>query len=134
LFTDESPFELFHLPNRQNDRVLAHQSAEAPPTETVKQPLKIMVWGMMSYRGLSDLQVIPRGQTVTADYYVEEILSKMATSAMARRKQNAPPTQVKLLADMSRAVFQQDGAPAHRARKTQEWCQSHFSAFWTKDE
>ena len=84
LFSDESPFELYHPPNRQNDRVWAHHSSEVPPTETVKQPLKIMVWGMMSYRGLSDLHIIPRDQTVTAKYYVDEILSKTATSAMTR--------------------------------------------------
>lgn len=134
LFTDESPFELYHPPNRQNDRVWAHCSSEVPPTETVKQPLKIMVWGMMSYRGLSDLHIIPRGQTVTANYYVEEILSKTATSAMTRKENKGPPTEAKLLPNMSRAIFQQDGAPAHRARKAQEWCRSHFPAFWEKDE
>ena len=134
LFTDESPFELFHPPNRQNNRVWAHRPSEVPPTETVRQPLKIMVWGMMSYRGLSDLHIIPRGQTVTADYYVEGILSKTATSAMARKEKKGPPTEAKLLPNMSRAIFQQDGAPAHRARKTQEWCRSHFPAFWDKDE
>ena len=134
LFSDESPFELFHPPNRQNDRVWAHHSSEVPPTETVKQPLKIMVWGMMSYRGLSDLHIIPRDQTVTAKYYVEEILSKTATSAMTRKQKKGAPTEVKLLPNMSKAIFQQDGAPAHGAKMTQEWCRSHFPAFWEKKE
>lgn len=132
LFTDESPFQLCHPPNRQNDRVWAHNSSEVPVTETVKHPLKVMVWGMMSFRGLSDLHIIPRGQTVTADYYVEKVLKESATSAMRRRKENGAPTKIGLLPDMSQAIFQQDGAPAHNATKTQQWCQDNFPGFWAK--
>lgn len=132
LFSDESPFELFQEPNRQNDRVYAHNSREVPVIETVKQPLKIIVWGMMSYRGLSELHVIPRGKTVTAEYYVESILKETAASAMQRKKEKGSPTTVKLLPKMSEAIFQQDGAPAHSAARTQQWCQSHLPAFWEK--
>ena len=35
---------------------------------------------------------------------------------------------------MSRAIFRQDSATAHRARKTQEWYRFHFPAFWAKYE
>ena len=30
-------------------------------------------------------------------------------------------------------VFQQDGAPAHTSKKTQEWCKSQFPNFWSKE-
>ena len=66
LFSDESSFELFHTPNKQNDRVWEKSRADVPPTEKVKFPGKIMVWGLMSYRGLSDLHIIPQRQTVTS--------------------------------------------------------------------
>lgn len=132
LFSDESPFELCHPPNRQNDRVWAHTSKEVPATETVKHPRKVMVWAMMSYRGLSELHIIPRGQTVTAEYYVEEVLKQTASSAMERTTQNGPPTSVKLLPRMSEAIFQQDGAPAHNAARTQEWCRGNLPGFWKK--
>ena len=72
LFSDESPFELYHPPNRQNDRVWASTSSEVPISHTVKQPTKVMVWGMMSFRGLSDLHIVPRGKTVTSDFYVRK--------------------------------------------------------------
>ena len=36
LLTDKSPFELYYPPNRQNDRVWAHQSSDVSVTETVK--------------------------------------------------------------------------------------------------
>ena len=91
-----------------------------------------MVWAMMSYQGLSELHFVPRGQTVTADYYVEEVLKKTATSTMQQKEQKGPPTVVKLLPRMSEAIFQQDGAPAHNAAKTQVWCRSNLPEFWEK--
>jgi len=51
---------------------------------------------------------------------------------MQRRQQNGPPTTVKLLPMMSEAVFQQDGAPAHNAARTQEWCRANLPGFWEK--
>ena len=82
IFSDEAPFELFHHPNSQTDRVWARSIEDVAPTQTVKFPLKIMVWGMMSYCALSDLHIIPQGQTVTGKYYVEEILEKADDFAM----------------------------------------------------
>ena len=61
LFSDESPFVLLLVPNRQNGRVYACSSREVSVIEMVKNQLKIMVWGMMSYRGLSELHFTPRG-------------------------------------------------------------------------
>ena len=94
LFSDESVSELMHPPKRQkkNERVWAHSSAEVPVIETVKLPLKVMAWAMMSHRVLSDLHIFPRGQTVTAEYYVEDVLRKTATLAMNRKRQKGPPT------------------------------------------
>ncbi|KAI6652369.1 hypothetical protein LOD99_7383 [Oopsacas minuta] len=42
-WSDESPFELFHSPNRQNDRVWAIGSQNIEPIFQVKFPVKIMV-------------------------------------------------------------------------------------------
>ena len=77
LFTDESPFQLNHPPNRKNDCVWAKNPSEVEPIQTVKFPRKIQVWGMTSYRALSDSHFVPVGQTVTADYYINEILGKL---------------------------------------------------------
>ena len=59
VWSDESPFELFHPPNRQNDRVWAASSSDVPTVPSVKHPAKIHVWGMFSYRALSQLHVVP---------------------------------------------------------------------------
>ena len=77
MFTDESPFNLNHPPNRKNDWVWAKNPSEVEPIQTVKFPRKIQVWDMKSYRALSDLHFVPVGQTVTADYYINEILGKL---------------------------------------------------------
>ena len=47
---------------------------------TVKQPLKILVWSMMSYRDLSELHQVPQGQIVAADYYANEVMQKLRYS------------------------------------------------------
>ncbi|KAI6659912.1 hypothetical protein LOD99_14252 [Oopsacas minuta] len=75
-WSDESPVELFHSPNRQNDRVWAIGSQNIEPIFQVKFPAKIMVWGMVSYRVLSELHIVPPKQTVNGGYYRNEILKK----------------------------------------------------------
>ena len=57
-------------------------------------------------------------------------MKKTAASLMQRRKEKCPPTKVKLLPEMAGAIFKQDGAPAHRARKAQDWCRGNFLRFW----
>ena len=39
----------------------------------------------------------------------------------------------KLLPDRSSAIFQQDGAPAHMAKNTQDWLKTNIPNFWAKD-
>ena len=52
------------------------------PVDTVKQPTKEMVCGMVSFRGLSGLHIVPHGKTLTSDFYVDEVLKGMGASAM----------------------------------------------------
>ena len=132
LFSDESPFELYHHKNHQNDRVWAKNRSQVPPNETVKFPSKILVWGAMSYRAVSELHIIPKGQTVGTDYYVREILSNSLLSALLRQPEEGSILHRKMLPDMSKVIFQQDGAPAHTAKKAQEWCNNNLDEFWAK--
>ncbi|KAI6648203.1 hypothetical protein LOD99_12012 [Oopsacas minuta] len=39
-----------------------------------------------------------------------------------------------MLPNMSELLFIQDGAPAHTAKATQEWCAQHFPCFWKRGE
>ena len=132
LFSDESPFEIFHTPNRQNDRIWAKNNLTLLPQEKIKFPSKLHVWGMMSYCALSDLHIIPVGSTVTAKYYVEEILTKSILPSLKRKRKTGSILVRQLLPNMSNYIFQQDGAPAHHAKVTQEWCKLNLQSFWQK--
>ena len=59
IFSDKSPFELFHSPNVQNDRVWVRNGEDVDPLTTVKFPTKIMVWGAMSSCALTELHIVP---------------------------------------------------------------------------
>ena len=72
----------------------------------------------MSYRGLSDLHIIPQGQTVTSEYYVEVILKQSLTSSLLRTRDSGTILERKLLPERSQAIFQQDGAPAHTSKRS----------------
>ena len=47
-----------------NDRVWSKNGKQISPVLKVKFPAKVMVWGMMSHRALSELHIIPQKQSV----------------------------------------------------------------------
>ena len=134
LWPDESSFELFHPTNRQNDRIWARDGSNIIPQETVKFPPKFMVWGMMSFRAISKLHFIPPKQTVNTAYYIDEILAKSCLETLHRTRENGSVLDRKMLKNMSKAVFMQDGAPAHTSKKTQDWCKRNLANFWDKPQ
>ena len=86
----------------------------------------------MSFRALSNLHFIPRGQSITSEYYVEEILKKSLMSTINRKRLNGPICKRKMMLNISKSIFQQDGAPAHTAKKAQDWCIQNLKGFWKK--
>ena len=88
---------------------------------------------MMSDSGLSELHFIPLKQSVNAEYYINEILEKSCLPTLKRRKTTGPVTQRKMCRLMSEAIFMQDGAPAHTAKKTQTWLSQHIPGYWQKE-
>ena len=131
IFSDECPFELIHAPNRQNDRIWAPDRSYIQPVELLKHLPKIQVWGMISYQAVSDLHVIDPGQTVTADYYVSVILMKTRVTYKRKRKTGSI-VQRKMMPNISNLIYQQDGAPAHHSRKSQQWLENNLPSFWEK--
>ena len=134
LWSDESSFQLFPPSNPNCDRVWLHSPSKVPPTFTVKHPPKVMVWGMFSYRALSQLHFVPQKQSVTSQYYREEILSKTAMEAMSRSRMNGSLVSRKILKCTSNAIFMQDSAPPHTAVANQVWLSEHFPLYWRKGE
>ena len=133
IFFDEAPFYLCEPSNRQIDRVWSSDGQNIPPVLTIKFPPHLMVWGAMSARGVSELHFIPQKCSVNAKYYVENILAGSCRDAFARKRSTGTILQRKLCENMSDSIFQQDGAPAHTSKLSQQWCLDNFPNYWAKD-
>ena len=74
VFSYKSPFELYPPPIGKNDVFWAKNPWEVASAEVPKLSPAVMVWGAMSFFGLSKLHIGLQGQTVNQDYYCSEIL------------------------------------------------------------
>ena len=79
-----------------------------------------MVWAAISENRRSSLIFVKQGCKVNTKLYIEDIL----TPALAEMKEHFQNDQF---------IFEQDSAPSHTSKKTQEWCQSYFPRFWSKE-
>ena len=133
-FRDDCPKYFFQLPNPKNDIVWGSLEIHVPPSCQVKGSAKWMVWSGMTDRGLTSLYFIPHGQTVTAEYYVTKILEKEVRPLLSRRFTTENPIKRKLFMNKSGSTFVQDGASAHTAKATPQWCKKTLPNFIQKDE
>ena len=88
----------------------------------------------MNFRAISKLHFIAPKQTVNTAYYIDEILSKSCLDTLNRTKNYGSVLERKMVQNMSKAVFMQDGAPAHTSKKTQSWCKGNLANFWDKTQ
>jgi len=126
LFSDEKIFTIEQTLNRQNDRILAGQSADIPRVirdiKRTQKPASVMVWaGMTSDRKLP-LVFVEKGVKLNAHTYGDLIL-RGALKPWANRNLGGAPW-----------VFQQDSAPSHSANLTQDWLRANVPDFISKDE
>ena len=126
LFTDECPKYLFQYPNPKNDIVWSSQECDVLPAFQVKQSAKVMVWGGMTGRGPTKLHILPTGQTLTSEYYINQILEKEVKPLTSRPQVTGGPIERKLFSSKKEMTFVQDGA-------TQTWCQKNLPNFIAKD-
>ena len=120
-FSDEKNFDQDQKVNRRNDRWICRSPEEVPVIMKTKFPLTIMVLGIIS----SDGDVMPPhffepGTRLTADSYVDVLTNVVK-----------PWMDVK--ANGRDYVFQQDSAPAHKAKKTQAWLHTNVPFHWSPD-
>ena len=87
----------------------------------------------MSANAVSELHSLPQKCTVNAKYYVDNILAGPCKAVFARRRPKGTILQRKLCEKMSNSIFQQDGAPAHTSKLSQEWCRLNLPAYWAKE-
>src|SRR6218665_742255 len=121
-FTDEKIFRVQTPTNSQNDRVYANVAVKRDiPSERLRKGRKhfsesIMVSVAVSQLGKSSLVFVERGTRVNSSYYCDVVLH-----------QGLPPDITAYSGD--NFAFQQEGAPAHRSRKTVAFLTAHVPDF-----
>lgn len=108
-----------HL-NKQNDRVyLTERSYENLSNRLVTRkqaPASVMVWAAVSADFRSPMLFIDKGVKINAAVYREKVLEGVLKPWADRQYNKTSYT------------FQQDSAPSHKARATQEWLKKQRSS------
>lgn len=121
IFSDEKIFTIEQSVNKQNDRVyLTNRSSENAgllQASRRQAPASVMVWGAISASGRSPLVFLPRGTKVNAHVYREKVLEAALLPWVDSHFHG------------QQFCFQQDSAPSHKARDTQNWLKMHVPRF-----
>jgi transposase len=121
LFTDEKIFNVEEQFNRQNDRVYARSVRDIPISRRkVKRshgPGSVMVWAGFSWTGKAPLHFVQKGVKVAAKNYLEDVLEPVVKPLNTTLFGGQPWT------------FQQDSAPAHKAKVVQAWLKTNTPDF-----
>ena len=134
MFTDESPFKLYYVPNSKNDVVWGSQESSVPCAPQVKFSPSVLVWGGISSLGLTKLHIIPNKTSVNSTYYINEILEKEVKPAFQRTVVCSDLTATKLFHNNSEGLFQQDGARAHTSRASLEWLNTNINGYISPED
>lgn len=125
IFSDEKLFTVDPVLNRRNSRYISGDRAEevdpaikySPKT---KHPAKIMMLGVVASDGKKCPPVFtPANEKIDSEKYMEML--ERHVLPWLRRTYPA-----------GNYVFQQDGAPAHTSKKTQDFLKSKMPAVWLK--
>ena len=124
-YTDEKVFYIDPPINSQNNRLWSSGRKSTVPVnrllvQRAKFSQRLMVSAGVCYGGKGRLHFVPDGTKINANYYCNELLPLLVDDCST------------ILHDDF--VFQQDGAPSHTARHTQEWLAVNCPDFVEKDQ
>ncbi len=119
--SDEKNFSQDQKVNRKNNRWLCADISDVPIVMATKFPATVMVLGVVSNEGdVMPPHIFAKGLKINTEEYVK-VLKEVVKPWMDG------------LAAGRHYVFQQDGAPAHNSKTTQEWCRENLPEFWPKE-
>lgn len=121
IFSDEKMFVLQDSHNQQNDRVYGVSLRDIPADKLAVQRFQstsaVMVWGAISPKGKLPLLFIDRGVKINQDFYIQNVL------------QDHLLKNAQMVYGNEYYCFQQDSAPSHKAKRTQDWCRQNLTDF-----
>ncbi len=120
-FSDEKNFSQDQKVNRRNNRWLCADPSQVPIVMSTKFPSTVMVLGVVSNEG----DVMP-------PHFFEKGL-KINTEEYLKVLKDVVKPWMDGVAAGRHYVFQQDGAPAHNSKKSQDWCAANLPEFWSKE-
>jgi hypothetical protein len=110
--------------NSRNNRWLCDDPTEVPIVTKTKFPATVMVLGVVSNKGdVMPPHIFEASLRVNTDMYIDVLTNEVKPwmDGVAARRARRP------------YIWQQDGAPAHTLKKTQDWCRENLSFFWEKE-
>ena len=118
IFSDKKLFTVDQAYNRRNSRAVVPSGTKPPPIMKTKFPQKVMVLGIVASDGKKCPPIFfEAGLKITAKVYMDVLKKKV----LPWLKRTYP---------RGNYVFQQDSAPAHKAKVTQAWMEKNFAAYW----
>ncbi|EYC39473.1 hypothetical protein Y032_0655g1201 [Ancylostoma ceylanicum] len=115
VFTDEKVFTVEQAFNKQNDRVYARSQPNCP-VERRSHPKSVMVFAGITADGKTPLIFVPQGIKINSSNYLAILKEEFYRWAQKH-------------SGSRHFVFQQDGAPSHKAAVVQDWCRQNFPGF-----
>lgn len=126
VFTDEKIFTIRQKHNSHNDRVWCTDPWSMEPEKKIVQKKQgeksVMVWAGIHRNGKTPLIFLEKGVKVNQKVYQEKVLEDVLLPWSRKEFEN------------EHWVFTQDSAPAHRAKKTQEWLERNVPEFIPYDK
>jgi len=120
-FSDEKIFTIDKFTNRRNDRWICLDPDEVHPVMKTKKPASVMVMAVISSEGhVMPPHFFKAGENVNTDVYLK-VLTEVVVPWMDEVADGRPYT------------FQQDSAPAHKAKKVQDFLAINTPDFWPPD-
>ena len=118
IFSDKKLFTLDQGYNRRNSRAVVPTGSTPPPIGRTKHPQKVMTLGIIASDGKKcPPYFFPQGLKITSKVYID-VLKKHVIPWLKRTYPRG------------NYVFQQDSAPAHKAKITQKFMDDNFAEYW----
>lgn len=118
IFSDKKNWTVDQSRNSRNDRYLAYNVTDVPPTNQTKHPASAMMLGVIASDGNAmPPHWFPKGLRMGATEYLDVMKTVVKPWLDATYPQG-------------NFVWQQDSAPGHKAKVVQEWCRRELPGFW----